>query len=63
MTDGIPIDDTKLIERSNRQTQNKCEIEVENRLEEKDTICQTDIQKVINEWNTLEEFGITPVKE
>lgn len=62
LTDGIPIDDTKLIERSNRQTQNKCEIEVENRLEEKDTICQTDIQKVINEWNTLEEFGITPVK-
>lgn len=25
-------------------------------------ICQNDIQKIITEWNTLEEFGITPVK-
>lgn len=28
----------------------------------KDTICQTDVQRIINEWNTLEEFGINPVK-
>lgn len=28
----------------------------------KDTICQTDVQRIIDEWNTLEEFGITPVK-
>lgn len=62
LTEGSPIDDAKLIERSNRQVQNNCEIEAENRLEEKDTICQTGIQKVINEWNTLEEFGINPVK-
>ncbi len=62
LTEGSPIDDAKLIERSNRQVQNNCEIEAENRLEEKDTICQTDIQKVINEWNTLEEFGINHVK-
>ena len=28
----------------------------------KDTIRQTDVQQIIDEWNTLEEFGITPVK-
>ena len=28
----------------------------------KDTIRQTDVQRTIDEWNTLEEFGITPVK-
>lgn len=28
----------------------------------KDTICQIDIQRIIDEWNTLEEFGINPVK-
>ena len=28
----------------------------------KDTIRQTDVQRIIDEWNTLEEFGITPVK-
>ena len=28
----------------------------------KDTICQTDVQRIIDEWNTLEEFGINPVK-
>ena len=27
-----------------------------------DTICQTDVQRIIDEWNTLEEFGINPVK-
>lgn len=28
----------------------------------KDTIRQTDVQRIINEWNALEEFGINPVK-
>ena len=28
----------------------------------KDTIRQTDVKRTIDEWNTLEEFGITPVK-
>ena len=28
----------------------------------KDTIRQTGVQRIIDEWNTLEEFGITPVK-
>ena len=28
----------------------------------KDTICQTDVRQVVTEWNTLEEFGISPVK-
>ena len=26
------------------------------------TIRQTDVQRIINEWNSLEEFGINPVK-
>ena len=39
------------------------EIEEENDLiVSKDTIRQTDVQRIIDEWNTLEEFGITPVK-
>lgn len=28
----------------------------------KDTIRQTDVQRIIDEWNSLEEFGINPVK-
>ena len=39
------------------------EIEEENNLiVSKDTIRQTDVQRTIDEWNTLEEFGINPVK-
>ena len=39
------------------------EIEEENDLiVSKDTIRQTDVQRIITEWNNLEEFGITPVK-
>lgn len=39
------------------------EIEEENDLiVSKDTIRQTDVQRIITEWNSLEEFGITPVK-
>lgn len=39
------------------------EIEEENDLiVSLDTIRQTDVQRTIDEWNTLEEFGITPVK-
>jgi hypothetical protein len=87
LTNGNSIDDTKLIERSNRQTQNRRKIDVQKThsdidkdidsdieldkdkekdikdlIVSKDTIRQTDVQRIINEWNTLEEFGITPVK-
>jgi predicted phage replisome organizer len=48
----------------NKELDNKeKEIEEENDLiVSKDTIRQTDVQRIIDEWNTLEEFGITPVK-
>ena len=51
-------------ELDNKELDNKeKEIEEENDLiVSKDTIRQTDVQRIINEWNTLEEFGITPVK-
>lgn len=93
LTNGNSIDDTKLIERSNRQTQNRRKIDVQKAhsdidkgldidkdidsdieldkdkekdindlIVSKDTIRQTDVQRIIDEWNTLEEFGITPVK-
>ena len=93
LTNGNSIDDTKLIERSNRQTQKRRKIDeqkthsgkdigldkdleldldieldkdkekdINDLIVSKDTICQTDIQRIIDEWNTLEEFGITPVK-
>ena len=93
LTGGNPIDDTKLIERSNRQTNKRrkideqktysdkdidldkdLELDLDTELDKdkekdindlivsKDTIRQTDVQRIIDEWNTLEEFGITPVK-
>ena len=93
LTNGNSIDDTKLIERSNRQTQKRrkiderkthsdkdigldtdLELDLDTELDKdkekdindlivsKDTIRQTDIQRIIDEWNTLEEFGINPVK-
>lgn len=48
----------------NKELDNKeKEIEEENDLiVSKDTIRQTDVQRIIDEWNTLEEFGINPVK-
>lgn len=51
-------------ELDNKELDNKeKEIEEENDLiVSKDTIRQTDVQRIIDEWNTLEEFGITPVK-
>jgi predicted phage replisome organizer len=51
-------------ELDNKELDNKeKEIEEENGLiVSKDTIRQTDVQRIIDEWNTLEEFGITPVK-
>ncbi|MFR4634906.1 MAG: hypothetical protein ACLT8I_20835 [Blautia faecis] len=93
LTNGNSIDDTKLIERSNRQTQKRrkiderkthsdkdigldkdLELDLDTELDKdkekdindlivsKDTIRQTDVQRIIDEWNTLEEFGINPVK-
>lgn len=38
------------------------EKEVNDLIVSKDTICQNDIQQIITEWNSLEEFGIAPVK-
>ena len=93
LTNGNSIDDTKLIERSNRQTKKRrkideqktysdkdidldkdLELDLDTELDKdkekdindlivsKDTIRQTDVRQVVIEWNTLEEFGITPVK-
>lgn len=93
LTNGNSIDDTKLIERSNRQTQKRrkiderkthsdkdigldkdLELDLDTELDKdkekdindlivsKDTIRQTDVQRIIDEWNTLKEFGINPVK-
>lgn len=39
------------------------EKELNNLIVSKDTICQNDIQQIITEWNSLEEFGIAPVKK
>lgn len=51
-------------ELDNKELDNKeKEIEEENDLiVSKDTIRQTDVQRIIDEWNSLEEFGINPVK-
>ena len=81
LTGGNPIDDTRLIERSGRQTQQRCnkdatkthaekgldidkDIDKDNKLiVSKDTICQTDVRRVIEEWNKLQEVGINPIRD
>lgn len=85
LASGNVIDDTKLIERSNRQTHNRRTIdatkthaekdigldkdididkEKDNKLiVSKDTICQTDVRRVIEEWNKLQEVGINPIRD
>ena len=85
LASGNVIDDTKLIERSNRQTHNRrnkdatkthadkdigldkdidIDKEKDNKLiASKDTICQTDVRRVIEEWNKLQEVGINPIRD
>lgn len=83
LANGNVIDDTKLIERSNRQTHNRrnkdatkthaekdigldkdIDKEKDNKLiVSKDTICQTDVRRVIEEWNKLQEVGINPIRD
>ena len=83
LTGGNPIDDTRLIERSGRQTHNRrnkdatkthaekdigldkdIDKEKDNKLiVSKDTICQTDVRRVIEEWNKLQEVGINPIRD
>ncbi len=81
LTGGNPIDDTRLIERSGRQTQQRrnkdatkthsdkgldidIDKEKDNKLiVSKDTICQTDVRRVIAEWNKLQEVGINPIRD
>lgn len=83
LTGGNPIDDTRLIERSVRQTQQRrnkdatkthsdkgldidkdIDKEKDNKLiVSKDTICQTDVRRVIEEWNKLQEVGINPIRD
>ena len=83
LTGGNPIDDTRLIEHSGRQTQQRrnkdatkthsdkgldidkdIDKEKDNKLiVSKDTICQTDVRRVIEEWNKLQEVGINPIRD
>lgn len=91
LASGNVIDDTKLIERSNRQTHNRrnkdatkthsgkglgidigkdidkdidIDKEKDNKLiVSKDTICQTDVRRVIEEWKKLQEVGINPIRD
>lgn len=82
---GNPIDDTRLIERSGRQTQQRrnkdatktlsdidkgLDIDIEldkekdnNLIVSKDTIRQTDVRRVIEEWNKLQDVGIAPIRD
>lgn len=85
LTGGNPIDDTRLIERSGRQTQQRRnkdatkthsdkgldidkDIDIEsdkdnNLIVSKDTIRQTDVRRVIEEWNKLQDVGIAPIRD
>lgn len=85
LTGGNPIDDTRLIERSGWQTQQRrnkdatktlsdidkgLDIELDkdkekdnNLIVSKDTIRQTDVRRVIEEWNKLQDVGIAPIRD
>lgn len=85
LTGGNPIDDTRLMERSGRQTQQRrnkdatktlsdidkgLDIELDkdidkdnNLIVSKDTIRQTDVRRVIEEWNKLQDVGIAPIRD
>lgn len=85
LTGGNPIDDTRLIERSGRQTQQRrnkdatktlsdidkgLDIELDkdidkdnNLIVSKDTIRQTDVRRVIEEWNKLQDVDIAPIRD
>lgn len=89
LTGGNPIDDTRLIERSGRQTQQRRnkdatkthsdkgldidkdidkDIDIEsdkdnNLIVSKDTIRQTDVRRVVEEWNKLQDVGIAPIRD
>ena len=85
LTGGNPIDDTRLIERSGRQTQqrrnkdatktlsdidkgldiglDKDKEKDNNLIVSKDTIRQTGVRRVIEEWNKLQEVGINPIRD
>lgn len=85
LTGGNPIDDTRLIERSGRQTQQRrnkdatktlsdidkgLDIELDkdkekdnNLIVSKDTIRQTDVQRVVEEWNKLQDVDIAPIRD
>lgn len=82
LASGNVIDDTKLIERSNRQTQQRrnkdatkahadkgldkdidIDKDINNITVSKDTVSQTDVRRVIEEWNKLQEVGINPIRD
>lgn len=87
LTGGNSIDDTRLIERSGRQTQQRrnkdatktlsdidkgLDIDIEldkdkekdnNLIVSKDTIRQTDVRRVVEEWNKLQDVGIAPIRD
>ena len=87
LTGGNPIDDTRLIERSGRQTQQRRnkdatktlsdkglgidkDIDIgldkekdNNLIVSKDTIRQTDVRRVVEEWNKLQDVGIAPIRD
>lgn len=54
LSDGEPIDDTKLIKNSERQVEKVKSNSKETRAE---------IEKIIEEWNKLEEVGVTPIRD
>jgi len=52
----------KWIEKKQAREAERMEKDINDLIVSKDTIRQTDVQRIIDEWNTLEEFGINPVK-
>lgn len=52
------------ITQQNKIKNKKEDIDKDNKLiVSKDTICQTDVRRVIKEWNKLQEVGINPIRD
>lgn len=73
LTGGNPIDDTRLIERSGRQTQQRRNKDATKTLSDidkgldieldKDIDKDNNFRRVIEEWNKLQDVGIAPIRD
>ena len=62
MSQDLSRDVSRDVTQQNK-SKNKKEEKDNNLIVSKDTICQTDVRRVIEEWNKLQEVGINPIRD